>query len=350
MAAAPNAPAESTKDSGDLSLVRTAQATMPPQTVPPQVEAVDEGVFVEQSFPQDGALVDRFDEGGALLDEVEQQKRVFAQMLRREVENTVIDARRTMANDPDAAGQQLKLTLQNVERAPELNPDVRSQLIDKLQIALREVQRQASIKDELDAAREEQLAAARERQLLNERLAARHRAREATQSIASTRSSMSAATTKRSKWRDIAPRDGSGRRSPADAWPRPGRSCSGTITWREVDSSGAVARLLRWTRCIRSKTSSVPFPDDPPIVYPDAPFWEELTIRRKKFASMDLKAGEAPKSASTMRWSPAQGDGPGLHGRAARRTCELPARRIRDSDSARQAGAGRRGLDAQTSR
>ena len=65
----------------------------------------------------------------------------------------------------------MKLALQNVERAPELNPDVRAQLIDKLQIALREVQRSASIKDELDAAREEELAAARERQLLNDRLA-----------------------------------------------------------------------------------------------------------------------------------------------------------------------------------
>ena len=48
---------------------------------------------------------------------------------------------------------------------------MRAQLIDKLQIAFREVQRAASIKDEMDAARQEELAAARERQLLNERLA-----------------------------------------------------------------------------------------------------------------------------------------------------------------------------------
>ena len=32
--------------------------------------------------------------------------------------------------------QNLKLALQNVERAPELTPDVRAQLTDKLQIAL----------------------------------------------------------------------------------------------------------------------------------------------------------------------------------------------------------------------
>ena len=38
--------------------------------------------------------------------------------------------------------------------------------------------------------------------------------------------------------------------------------------------------------------SHVPFPDDQPIVYPDAAVWEELSMRRKKwkdFASADLK-------------------------------------------------------------
>ena len=61
-----------------------------------------------------------------MLDEVEQRRRVFGQMLRREMENTVIDARRQMSSDPDATMQQLKLALQNVERAPELNPDMRA--------------------------------------------------------------------------------------------------------------------------------------------------------------------------------------------------------------------------------
>jgi hypothetical protein len=32
----------------------------------------------------------------------------------------------------------------------------------------------------------------------------------------------------------------------------------------------------------------VPFPDEPPIVYPDPEVWEELTLRRKKYASVDL--------------------------------------------------------------
>ncbi len=43
------------------------------------------------------------------------------------------------------------------------------------------------------------------------------------------------------------------------------------------------------------ETSSIPFPDEPPIVYPDRTFWEELTVRRKKFASVDLKAAGGPE-------------------------------------------------------
>ena len=33
----------------------------------------------------------------------------------------------------------------------------------------------------------------------------------------------------------------------------------------------------------------MPFPDDQPVVYPPADVWQELTIRRKKYAATDLK-------------------------------------------------------------
>ena len=38
-----------------------------------------------------------------------------------------------------------------------------------------------------------------------------------------------------------------------------------------------------------AETAAVPFPDDQPIVYPDSQFWQELTLRRKKYAAVDLK-------------------------------------------------------------
>ena len=60
-----------------------------------------------------------------------------------------------------------------------------------------------------------------------------------------------------------------------------------------------VTRAARWQNFFDTlyqvELSHVPFPDDPPIVYPAAPIWEELTNRRKdRYGSMDLKAtGEA---------------------------------------------------------
>src|SRR5690606_31974230 len=37
-----------------------------------------------------------------------------------------------------------------------------------------------------------------------------------------------------------------------------------------------------------SQASAVPMPDEPPIVYPPAKVWEDLTIRRQKYKVVDL--------------------------------------------------------------
>jgi len=54
--------------------------------------------------------------------------------------------------------------------------------------------------------------------------------------------------------------------------------------------------------------SHVPFPDDPPIVYPDAEVWQQLTARRKeRYSSMDLaKQGSAEKKIHDALKSPTQ--------------------------------------------
>ncbi len=54
------------------------------------------------------------------------------------------------------------------------------------------------------------------------------------------------------------------------------------------------------------ETSAIPFPDEPPIVYPDARVWEDLSNRRKdRYGSMDLKAtGEAEQRIEKALRSP----------------------------------------------
>ncbi len=51
---------------------------------------------------------------------------------------------------------------------------------------------------------------------------------------------------------------------------------------REARQKGVVDALFQVEK------AHVPFPDEPPIMYPDPEVWEELTLRRKKYASIDL--------------------------------------------------------------
>ncbi len=53
------------------------------------------------------------------------------------------------------------------------------------------------------------------------------------------------------------------------------------------------------------ETALIPFPDDQPVVYPDAAVWEELTERRKKYTNVDLATvGKAEKKISEQLGEP----------------------------------------------
>ncbi len=89
---------------------------------------------------------------GDLLNEVEEQQRVYVQFLRTQVQNTVNEASKMTGYDPENAINMLKLTLETVNQAPELDPAVRSQLRDKIEAALQIASRQALVKSENDLA------------------------------------------------------------------------------------------------------------------------------------------------------------------------------------------------------
>ncbi|HEX4413867.1 MAG TPA: hypothetical protein VH107_09595 [Lacipirellulaceae bacterium] len=285
----------------DLSLVRQ------PAALPPQSPGQPQNLPSPATAPSvPGSLTDQFAPSGALVDEVQQQRRVFGQMLRRQVENTVIDARKTMSDDPETAMQSLKLALDNVQRAPELTPDVRAQLVDKLQASLREAQHAAVVKDELEASREEELAAARERRMLNDRMA---RDREKEKQLVD-RFNALVDERRYDEALDVA-----GTLDEVD--PTGVTPVVATISseLRRNDYLMQLTRAARWTNTFDTlyqvEKSSVPFPDDPPIVYPAAPVWEELSNRRKdRYGSMDLKAtGEAEQKIEKALRSPLHTNG-----------------------------------------
>src|SRR5439155_14253946 len=104
------------------------------------------------------------------LGRVDMERSVIAGKIRAEVENNLAAARKIMGTNPDQAEQDLKLTLENIERTPDLDPEVRSQLRQQVENAIR-LSRQRKIEvDQAIAVAQEHKAAALDQERLNEAL------------------------------------------------------------------------------------------------------------------------------------------------------------------------------------
>ncbi len=222
---------------------------------------------------------------GALAEGFQRDRRLIAQVIQAEVQNAVGQARSMMSADPDLALQQLKLTLEKVRQTAELNPDVRDQLVNVLQTALREAARR---KVEVEHARQERLAnmaAAKERVLIADNLA---RNQEKTKQLMSRFDSLM----REGRYRpaEEAAAAEAQKLQPGNPVPAQAALEARTVGYYE---NIMVTRLARQKGVVdtlyQTEKSLVPFPDDPPIVYVDSEVWRQLTDRRtKRYSSMDL--------------------------------------------------------------
>lgn len=309
-----------------LSLVRTAQlevveaAPVQPLATPTEVIAdpnITDGAIVappadaypapsapvyedQGYYPPAGVVVD-----GRFLNSIERNRSVMAQLLEKEVQNAIADAREMMTRDPEQAIQSLKLMKQSIEQAPELVASVRAGLIDKLQSALRQADRASVTKDELDREAQENLAAAQEQRLLLDRMAQR---RERMKQLVER---LNALLDER----------------------RFAEASEVAIITEEIDPDGVVPRVahimtehkryhelnkeLRRRRASafldtmwQVETSYIAFADNVPMVYPDAERWREITALREKYKAVDV-AGESAseKAISQALTSPLPADG-----------------------------------------
>ncbi len=232
-----------------------------------------------------GGLLDEVVDGGELLDRVEMERRVFVEMLSKEIQNTLIDARAQITTNPAVAIQDLKLALESVQRVADLDAGKRAELVSKLRNALKEANYQASLKDELDRQREEQLAASRAQKLINERLTRRiereKQLMDRFDALVDERRFLEAEEVAQIV-EEIDPEGVTPR--VATHWAR----------FKRHEYLMAAARSARWQATWDAfytiELAHIPFPDNPPIVYPDAEVWEELTKRRERWASVDLSA------------------------------------------------------------
>lgn len=231
------------------------------------------------------ALADDRSPDGEFLSDIERRNRVFAGYMQTEVQNAVNQARQMMTESPDSAINLLKLALERVNSAHELDPALHGQLENQIVAALREASRRSSIKLQEDIQRQESAAVAEERRRLNADLYLREQKLE--QLIARFSSLMD-----EGRYRDAhAVASIAAEIDPQGVTPNIAVNFSGMVGAAQealelrlrrqvgiVDALGAVER------------SHVPIADEPPIIYPDPEVWELLTERRKKFASVDLSS------------------------------------------------------------
>ena len=237
-----------------------------PLDVPPPVDEVNDGQ-------------------GRLLANIEQQNMLVSNQIRAEVDNALRESRARMSGNPVAVEQDLKLVLERVSQAPELKAEVRAQLRGQLETMLREANRRAFTKDTIDRQIEEARAGALDRLRIADALA---RTQEKVKQLVDRFDSLM------DEGRYTAADQIGSMELPAIAPDLPIVSSTALV----AHATGARVSNLA-LRNARSKgvvdtlntveVAMIPFPDDQPVVYPDATQWEEMTLRRLKYRSVDLK-------------------------------------------------------------
>ncbi|HVX15593.1 MAG TPA: hypothetical protein VHC22_30685 [Pirellulales bacterium] len=228
--------------------------------------------------PSDSELAD-----GELVDRVGNRNQIFEGFLRAEVTNTVNRARATLATDPQAAEKTLELLSEKVGRAGEIRPDVRAQLVDQIESALRLARRQVEIHNQRGLLASQHPA---------QREAAERYGRQRSEQERSAADSMSQFQSLMAEGRY---RDAEMLAAAAEeAQPNQPAWRNAVLLARTKGSTTDLqaVRIMKERGVVdvwrQEEIASIPTPDSPPILYPDPEVWQSLTERRNNHA-VDVK-------------------------------------------------------------
>ncbi len=250
---------------------------------------------------------------GEEIAELGRMRKVRAQRLEQETAVRLRSARQTCAIDPDRARVDLKELQRLVASSDDLDPAVRDRLNRQIEIGIRDAIVRSREKTEHDLAADRNRAIGMERARLDGELRRREE-----------------------RFKQLTDRYHSlveegiriGFQQPTDAFTEAerivGREMAEQAPWlyanrgmpmpaREVAvTAPLVARILDYhaenTRVRRdmergfmdslhqADVAAIPFPDEPPVIYPSAARWQEITRLREKYKSVDLaNPGSAEK-------------------------------------------------------
>ncbi|HRX78020.1 MAG TPA: VWA domain-containing protein, partial [Pirellulaceae bacterium] len=234
-------------------------------------------------------------ESGAFLDKVETEKRVQSEAIQAEVETGLSEARQKMSSNPETAIQALKVLLERVDTEPDLGAEVRSQLAGRIQAAIREAGRiRVEVENRRAHAEENKAAAVEAERLVEDTARKRQKIKQLLDrfnALLDEGNYYSAETDIADQVQAIEPGLPTGRVALWNA--RNLKNFHGLTRIRDLHHRNFVDAMYQVER------SADPFPDEPPILYPDASVWEQLTLRRKKYAVVDL-AGNSGSSETRI--------------------------------------------------
>ncbi|MEX2187736.1 MAG: hypothetical protein WD875_13110 [Pirellulales bacterium] len=274
----------------------TPPADAPPADAPPADAAAADADAAPADAPA-AAAAEKFapppaaaPDDNRFIDDFGEYKKRQNELIAKETEVEISEARRIMQSNPTKAKEDMKLRLDYLDRAADLYPEVRSQLIDKVTVAVRQAEkREASFEEEQAIRRlaegqhierdriQKQLIRNQEkvRQLVEQFrvLLDEGSYEEADASVAAHIESIYPDSALATSTREVA------------------RATDAFRTWKYTYNQ----HVKRYNQAmLQVDASATPFPDNIPIIYPDAEFWESLTNRRKQYASVDLqKKGSA---------------------------------------------------------
>lgn len=251
-----------------------------------------------------------FEAPGAFAQAFQRDRSLIRQVVQTEVIDTINQARHQMGTDPEGAAQNLKLKLEHVRQAAELDPAVRDQLIDQLQAAVREAERrQVQVEQERQRAYE-RIAAAKERQIQTENLL---RDQEKLRQLMERFNSLM--DEGRYRLAEEAAAVEAQAMAPDNPVPMLATLHSRTVGYYHDAMALRVARQKAVVDTLyQVEKSHVPFADEPPIVYPPAEVWQEITARRvPRYRSMDVaQDNPAEKRIEEALRSPTEVEFPGV--------------------------------------
>ncbi|TVS07715.1 MAG: hypothetical protein EA424_29460, partial [Planctomycetaceae bacterium] len=234
---------------------------------------------------QPGALLQELlDSGGGFMANVENLAAIDEQRMRAQVEQEMTEARDRMRTNPEGAKRDLKLLLETIDRSDSLTPENRTQLRRQVEGAIREAERrEIEVRNRRELA-EANRAASEERQRAVEETA---RTRQKIKQMLDRFNSLMA----EGRYNDaediiafeVRELDPYGTTPVAAVW---WSRFSGHVhemeALREVRHRNFARALLTVEKAL------VPFPDEPPVMYPEPQVWADLSLRRRQYAAIDL--------------------------------------------------------------